>query len=446
MSSPLTPLEPWIAAKIGQGSGPLDHRALHAHQLARLNDTLTRVRKRSRFYGRLLGSHETQLESLDELARLPFTTADDLRAEPLDLLCVPQHEIDRIVTLPTSGTTGTPKRIFFTAQDQELTRDFFHVGMSTLVEPGERVLILLPGELPGSVGALLMEGLARMQVEGIAHGPVSDPRHTLKVMETERATSLVGIPIQVLSLVKSATADGTPAPSALKSALLSTDRLPHAVARIIEKTWGCDVYDHYGATEMGLGGGVDCARRVGYHLREADLLFEIVDPVTGDPVPDGEDGEVVFSTLTRTAMPLIRYRTGDMSRFIPEPCPCGTTLRRMAHIDHRVSGPVHLPAGHALTQGDFDEALLPLEGVTDFRVSFDEDQGQGRIVVHLRLSEGASESIEAEVRRSLEAIPALAAEMASGTVSVELSDWEHRGQVSSGTAKRTIARTVEVTG
>jgi phenylacetate-coenzyme A ligase PaaK-like adenylate-forming protein len=88
-------------------------------------------------------------------------------------------------------------------------------------------------------------------------------------------------------------------------------------------------------TEMGLGGAMACEERVGYHPREADLIFEIIDPQTGGPLPEGEVGEVVFTTLTRAAMPLIRYRTGDLSRWIPGNCPCGSVLKRLDRIADR---------------------------------------------------------------------------------------------------------------
>jgi phenylacetate-CoA ligase len=443
---PLTPLHPWIAGKIGCGGRPLDLGTLRAYQLAKLNETLARVQERSRFYRRALGSARVRLTSLEDLTELPFTTADDLRQAPFDFLCVAQHEVERIVTLPTSGTSGAPKRVFFSADDQELTTDFFHRGMSTMTAPGDRVLILLPGELPGSVGALLQEGLARMDVQGIPHGPVRDPRYTLEVMGKERVTGLVGIPIQVLSLVKSCKAGGGPAPSALRTVLLSTDRMPYAVARMIEQTWGCDVYDHYGATEMGLGGGVDCRARAGYHLREADLLFEIIDPVTGRPVPQGESGEVVFSTLTRAAMPLLRYRTGDVSRIVPEPCLCGTSLRRLAHVDERLGGHITLPGGQTLNQGDFDEALLPIDGLADFKVLFACDQARASIVLRIRPSEATSGPDPEEVRRRLAGIGPLAVEMERGRVSLELSDHQDAHGVSSGTAKRKIEHPQEAVG
>jgi phenylacetate-CoA ligase len=434
----LTPLEPWIAQKIGQEGRPLELEALRAYQLAKLNETLGRIQTRSRFYGRLLGSNGLRLSSLADLGSLPTTSAEDLRSAPLDFLCAAQDEVERIVTLPTSGTTGASKRVFFTAKDQELTTDFFHRGMSTMVGPGDRVLILLPGSLPGSVGALLREGLARMDVEGIPHGPVSDAGHALDVIDKEGVTALVGVPIQVLALVKRAQADRRPASATLKTVLLTTDRMPRAIAQMIQRAWGCDVYDHYGATEMGLGGGVDCRERTGYHLREADLLFEIVHPATGQPVPDGESGEVVFSTLTREAMPLLRYRTGDISRFMREPCPCGTVLKRMAHVDERVDSRVTLPGGSTLSQGDFDEVLLPIDGLTDFKVLFGRDHDHANVVLRVRCDEAGSGPVKDEIMRSLAGLPALAAEMAQKRLSVELSDWEHGHVVNSGTAKRKI--------
>src|SRR5690606_23928917 len=156
----------------------------------------------------------------------------------------------------------------------------------------------------------------------IRHGLAYDVAETQRVLHESRATVVVGVPIQVLALVRTAGSVQQPQPR-LKSVLLTTDHVPDAIVQAMEAAWGCTVYNHYGMTEMGLGGAVECQARSGYHLREADLYVEIVDPLTGASLPDGETGEVVFTTLTRTAMPLLRYRTGDISRFLPEPCPCG---------------------------------------------------------------------------------------------------------------------------
>jgi phenylacetate-coenzyme A ligase PaaK-like adenylate-forming protein len=168
--------------------------------------------------------------------------------------------------------------------------------------------------------------------------------------------------------------------------LLTTDHVPQAIKRVIEERFACQVYNHYGMTEMGLGGGVDCEARRGYHLREADLLFEIIDPKTGGVLPDGECGEVVFTTLTRRGMPLIRYRTGDVSRFIPGPCSCGTRLKTLEPVTQRWSG--RLPIGpRYLTMADLDEALFAIDGVLNFTATMTDDHGRNGLHLEVKIAE-----------------------------------------------------------
>jgi phenylacetate-coenzyme A ligase PaaK-like adenylate-forming protein len=357
----LTPLEPWIARKIGVSD--LTRAALSDFQLQQVRETLDLIRRASPFYRRYLAQSPENIESLDDLWQFPFTTADDIRQHSHEFLCVSQSEIHRVVTLNTSGTTGAPKRIFLTAEDQELTLDFFQVGMSTFVSPGDRVLILLPGERPGSVGDLLSTALGRLAALGLKHGPVCDVSTTVERLRQESIDCIVGVPTHVLAL-----AQAMPM-FQLKSALLTTDHVPDAIKRTVESNWNCAVYNHYGMTETGLGGGVECQARRGYHLREADLYVEIVDPRTGQPLTDGEMGEIVFTTLTRRGMPLLRYRTGDLGRFIPGICPCGTILKTLDRIRNRVNGRLHLDAGMYLTLSDLDEALFSIAGISNFEAS-----------------------------------------------------------------------------
>ena len=266
------------------------------------------------------------------------------------------RDIKRIVTLNTSGTTGRPKRVFFTQEDQELTIDFFHHGMTTLTGPGDRVMICMPGSTEGSIGDLLKKGLTRFACESVVYGPIKNEAHALRTLRDEKITSIVGIPSQIFALARLSENDSENI--TLKSVLLSADYVPIAAAEAIQKAWNTQVFDHYGMTETGLGGGVECEALHGYHLREADLLFEVVDLASGLPVPDGTYGEVVFSTLTRRGMPLIRYRTGDRARFISEPCPCGTVLRRMDRVTNRIAEPVTLSDGNTLSVTQLDEILL----------------------------------------------------------------------------------------
>lgn len=421
----ITPLELWIARKTGYSETGLTRSALADYQLQKVRETLALVREKSLFYRRHLVRSPEAIDSLEALEQFPFTTAEDIRQNPSGFLCVSQSDISRVVTLNTSGTTGAPKRIFLTAEDQELTRDFFHIGMSTFVSPGERVLILLPGERPGSVGDLLAAALARLGAVGLKHGPVCDVPEAVTRLRQEAIDCIVGVPTHVLALALETQF------FRLKSVLLTTDHVPDAIKHTVERTWNCTVYNHYGITEMGLGGGVECQARRGYHLREADLYFEIVHPETGKRVTDGEEGEIVFTTLTRHGMPLLRYRTGDISRFIPGACPCGTILKTLERVRNRLSGIIHLGDGLTLTMSDLDEALFSVSGVSNFAAAL-----TGR---HLQVQVELAEAVPLPaLREALYTIPAI--RLASNRLTISVTAQRaHRLLYAQQMSKRTIA-------
>ncbi len=431
MKPRITPLDPWIAHKIACQNG-LTRETLEAHQLEKLRETLYLVRLKSRFYQERLDDAPHYVSSLRDLTQFPFTTAQDIREQALQFLCVSQDEIQRVVTLDTSGTTGNPKRLYFTKEDQELTIDFFHIGMSTFTEPGDKVLILLPCERVGSVGDLLAMALQQLGAHPIKHGVVQDISETLAVMNQEQVYGLVGIPTQVLALARHS--DGLK----LKSALLTTDHVPDAIVRAVERAWGCLVYNHYGMTEMGLGGGVECQARRGYHLREADMIFEIVNPATGQPVVEGEAGEMVFTTLTRHGMPLIRYRTGDISRWLTGECPCGTTLKTLERVKSRVSGHVAVGDQWQLTIAELDEALFSIARVLDFSAAISREGAQDCLRLEVRVVEAANDNIAVAIDAALESIPAVRLARASHQLDVVVAMQNTRSVVARP-IKRTIA-------
>lgn len=344
-------LDDWIAEKIGL-SGGLSRRdeperslrdeperslrdeserslraELEQYQLAAINRTLAHATEKSSFYRSLFGG--AKLNSLAEISSLPFTTPEDLKTDPYRMVCVHPNEISRIVTLQTSGSTGAPKRVFFTDADLELCTDFFHHGMRNLVDETDMIGILFPYRTPASVGDQLIRGLWRLGAETVAlFGLSSDEISSL--ISFKKITSLAGMPGQIAEL-----AERYPRHSTMKTVLLSADFVSDEVRNTIRRAWGAEVFEHYGMTEMGLGCAVSCEHQNGYHVREADLYLEVIDPATGNPVPDGEWGEIVFTTLTRVGMPFIRYRTGDFSRWKTEACSCGSALKLLDYIRDR---------------------------------------------------------------------------------------------------------------
>ncbi len=400
---PLTPLDTWTARQLGVDR--LTREALDVWHLRQIDRLVASAQDRSPFYRELYGTrHLVPLGCAADLAALPFVTQTDIRERGLDMLCVSHSDVARVVTLPTSGTTGPPKRVWFTEADMALTVDFFHHGMQAIVEPGDRLLVLMPGPQPGTVGTLMAAAMEPLGVETVVYGFVDDPAKVNRLIVERRIDSLIGVPAQVLALAR----DGAlprPAFGSLKSVLLSADHVPVAVRRALEETWGCAVFEHYGSTELGLGGAVQCRTLAGLHIREADVLVEVIDPESGRPLPDGAVGELVVTTLRREAMPFIRYRTGDLGRLEADPCPCGSALRCLGRVRERLGDAVDLGPAGRLTMADLDEAVYPLPWV----IGFSAEVSDG---LRLRLDVTASAATPADAARLVaaraEALPVVA--------------------------------------
>ena len=324
-------LDAWIKQKHGIG-GRADYDAALPDLLSR---TVERARA-ARFYERY-----PAVRTLADFQALPLMTAGDLRKSGFDMLCVSQDRIRRIVTQETSGTTGAPKRLHFTQADVEHTVDYFAHGMQLVAQKGEACAVCLPCAAPDGVGDLLCKGLERMGAKplriGILRGTDALPQ----------AQSAVGTPVQMLGLCALLCAAGQKPPSRV---LLSSDHVPRALlARL--RAMGVDPYEHFGMTETGYGCAIDCGAHDGMHIRENDLYVEVVK--AGETVFDAW-GELVVTMLTREAMPLLRYRTGDTARITLSPCACGSWLKRLwvRGRDARVAA--------------LDERLFACAGIVDY--------------------------------------------------------------------------------
>ena len=404
MTDTANPLDAWTAGKLGLPGPTFRRAALLDYQLAALRANVAWARQHSPFYRHhLAGIEAGDLRELSDLQRLPFTTADDLRRNDPPLLALSQSAISHVVSLETSGTSGAPKRLFFTAEEQAATRDFFAHGMRLPAHPGDRVAILFPGARPGSVGDLLAAAIEDLGGTPILAGWPQDPAATAAVLRRLRPDVVAGPPVATLAVARHSAARGQ-MPLAVRSVLLSADHVAGSLRRSLNELWGCEIFEHYGMTEMGLGGGVDCAAHAGYHLREHELLVEIIDPDSGAPVLPGQPGEVVFTTLQRRGLPLLRYRTGDLSRLLPGACPCGSSLARLARLSGRLGAGVELGDGRCLTIADLDEALFELPGIIDFTATV---QPGPPPALHLAVSYLAGHGSPGAIRAALANSPAL---------------------------------------
>lgn len=341
--------EEYVADQTGL-TRPLKRDELQKWQLEALNQLLSYASARSRFYR----DYPKALTDLDQLSTLPLMNERTLAEAGQSMVCVSQSQIERVVTMETSGTAGKAKRLYYTADDLERTVDFFAKGLREVVAPGQRMLLLLPSQRPDGVGDLILRGLDRLGARGI-NAPAAGSFAQYSALLAQGVEAVVGMPGQILALARFMRAQGADAKP--KGVLVSADWLSSWAREALESLWGAVLVEHYGSTECALGGALQCQTRGGRHIRESDLLCEIIHPATGQPVPDGVWGELVITTLRREAMPLIRYRTGDWTRIMPDNCPCGSSLRMLDEVRRIKMHPLW-PI--------LDEVLWPVEAVVDF--------------------------------------------------------------------------------
>ncbi len=374
----------------------LSREKLNELQLERAQELVKYVYERIPFYTDLFdkaGVSPSDLKSLDDLPRFPFTVKQNLRdAYPFDMFAVPMDEVARIHC--SSGTTGTASVVGYTQHDLDEWADCFarfvraaDCGPGSVMQVGYGY-----GLFTGGLGAHFGGERA-----GCALLPTStgNTKRQVRLMRDFGTEVLACTPSYALVIADTMIAAGIDKSELkLKSAILGAEPCSEGMRKEIEEKLGCQVYDIYGLSEvMGPGVACECGEQHGLHVNEDKFIIEIVDPETLQPVPDGEWGEVVFTTLTKQCSPLVRYRTRDISRIIPGECPCGRTGKRMDRIAGRtddmliIRGVNVFPVQFAqvisefpevtsyyqivlTTKGSLDAVELDIETVTDF--PFDE--------------------------------------------------------------------------
>ena len=353
----------------------IDRSGIEEMQLRKLNALLKKEKQRGGFYRGL----PEKLESLSELSQLPYTTDEDLAQHAAGLLLCSQAEISRILSDATSGTTGAAKRVFYTEGDCRRTVELFMAGLGELVFPGSVTMICFPFSGPFGLGELIAEAIEGLGARPLKLGAGLSYGEYRAIMEAERPDTFVGMPVQLLSILRVC------GKGSLKRALVSGDSCPDSVVRACEQILGSRLFPHYGSREMALGGAICCPAHSGMHLRENHVIAEIVDP-EGHVLPDGETGELVITTIGMEAMPLIRYRTGDITRIIPGRCACGSWVTRldtvsrteaqeMLRLDELIFQNPHIVDYRATQSGrrllldilTVGEEPLPLPGNAEFR-------------------------------------------------------------------------------
>ncbi|WP_371371751.1 phenylacetate--CoA ligase family protein [Sporomusa aerivorans] len=307
-------------------------------QLTRLRQVVARVYENVSFYREALDDSRVGLNhirSLRDIRLLPFTTKDDIRNNyPYGLFSTPLKKIVRLHA--SSGTTGKPTVVGYTKKDIELWAEMVtRIAVAAGAREDDVAQVAFGyGLFTGAFG--LHYGLEKLGAT-IVPASTGNTERQIMLMQDFGTTILVSTPSYSLYLAETAHSMGIDTRSLnVRLGLFGAEGCSDGMRQVIERLWGISAVENYGMSEL-IGPGVsgECECKAGLHINEDHFYPEIIDPVTGAPLPYGETGELVITTMTKEGFPLLRYRTRDITSLNPEPCQCGRTLVRMNKVQGR---------------------------------------------------------------------------------------------------------------
>jgi len=354
---------------------------MKAEVLEQIKVQLRRVMKADGFYAKLLqGVDIESIQTQEDFEKLPFSEKANLRdAYPLGLSAVSEEEVVRIHS--SSGTTGTPVIIPYTQKDvddwAELFRRCYEIAGMT---KKDRVQIT-PGYGLWTAGIGFQLGAEKLGAMTIPMGPGNTDKQ-IKFMEDMESTVLCATSSYALLLAEEIQKRGVKDKIKLKKGIIGSERWGEKMRNRISKELGVELYDIYGLTEVyGPGIAINCEHNTGMHYFDDYLYFEIIDPKTGENLPDGELGELVITTLVKEGAPLIRYRTHDLTRIIPGKCACGRSYPRIDVVIGRTDDMVKVK-GVNIFPGQIEDILKEAEGASsEYQVFIEHADGKDQMSV-----------------------------------------------------------------
>ncbi len=341
---------------------------IEAIQLARLKDTVRRVYESVPAYRRKMdeaGVKPDDIKSLKDLEKLPFTTKQDMRDNyPYGLFAVPLKKLRRIHA--SSGTTGKPTVVGYTNADLEVWQECVaRLAVAAGAQEEDIAQICFGyGMFTGALG--LHNGLEKVGA-AIVPSSTGNTEKQLMYMKDFGTTLLVATPSYAMRIAEVANEMGLDPKKDLKvkKLVLGSELMTEAMRHELHKSWGEDakITQNYGMSElMGPGVSGECLELKGMHVNEDHFIPEVIDPKTGRVLPPGEKGELVVTCITKEALPLIRYRTRDITRLMYEPCPCGRTTVRMENLSGRTDDMLKI-RGVNVFPSQIEEVLINTEGI-----------------------------------------------------------------------------------
>ncbi len=397
----------------------MDRESLEKLQLGRLKQLVERLYQRVPHYRQALdarGILPKDIRSLEDLRRLPFTGKDDLRQNyPYGLFAVPLDEVVRLHA--SSGTTGKPTVVGYTWRDIGTWTELIAriVSQAGVTSADVAQVCFSYGLFTGAFG--LHYGLEKVGAT-VVPSSAGNTDKQIMLMEDFGTTALISTPSYALYLAEAAREAGVePRELNLKVGLFGGEPWTESMGRQIESMWGIKATDNYGLSEV-IGPGVagECLEGAGLHISEDHFLAEVIDPDTEEPLPYGEKGELVFTTLTKEAFPVLRYRTRDLAILDPEVCACGRTSVRMCKVMGRTDDMLII-RGVNVFPSQIESVLMSIRGIAPHYLLIVDTRGPlNQLEVQVEpdptVFTGSFrdlEALEASVRRRLQSVLSISA-------------------------------------
>ena len=356
---------------------------LNEKQLQQVDAQVKRLLKSGSFYGEVYRKAGISgVSSQEDFEKLPFSSKDDLRnAYPLGIQAVPEEEVVRIHS--SSGTTGKPVIIPYTAKDVDDWAIMFARCYETAGITNKDRIQITPAYGLWTAGIGFQLGAEKLGAMTVPMGPGNTDKQ-LQMMMDLKTTVLTATSSYALLLAEEINKRGLRDKIHLKKGVFGSERWSKKMREYIRNELGVELYDIYGVTEIyGPGIGITCEKEQGIHYWDDYVYIEIINPETGEPVPDGETGEIVITTLVKEGAPLLRFRTHDLSRIIPEKCSCGRSYPRLDTIGGR-SDDMFKVRGVNMFPKQVEELLQDVDGVlSEYNITIAHDDDHNKDIMIL---------------------------------------------------------------
>ncbi|MGD1818193.1 MAG: DVU_1553 family AMP-dependent CoA ligase [Pleomorphochaeta sp.] len=352
----------------------MDYDIFCEYKLHQLQQTVNLAYSHSSFYKKKFDEYgvlPSILKTFSDIEKFPFTYPEDINGKSYDFLCVSQSQVTKPVTFFSGGTTGMKKRIYFSGNDVSNIMKYLAIGMNCVASTDEVCQVIMPNSQGRGIGSILAGSLMKNGMKAFATDIFADSEEQIKNTIENKVTVWFGDAGTMYRITKECENKYDLKNLGMKIIFPTIGNISNTMKAYFERVWNCKVITHYGLTEMGWGLAVDCLSDTsGYHYDELDTFTECIDPKSDLKVKEGTTGELVFTSLGREAMPLIRYRSRDLASLKHGGCKCGKDCEIMGHIIKRIGG-YKSPNGIEIYPQLLEDVLFSCNDLVDYRLYSD---------------------------------------------------------------------------